>query len=82
MSSRKPTNDRSAVKLMERNNIDLVLAGVDPLDSKALELLTLRAEQASRDPCHPFVCRVSIPNGPRRRCGSERWPFSDTPFPL
>ena len=34
------TNDRAAVKLMERNNIDLVLAGVDPLDNEALELLT------------------------------------------
>ncbi|HEX3448424.1 MAG TPA: sigma 54-interacting transcriptional regulator, partial [Isosphaeraceae bacterium] len=34
------TNDRMAVRLMERNNIDLVLAGVDPLDAEALELLT------------------------------------------
>ena len=34
------TNDRVAVRLMERNHIDLVLAGVDPLDAKALELLT------------------------------------------
>src|SRR5260370_4497782 len=34
------TNDRVAVRLMERNNIDLVLAGVDPLDNEALELLT------------------------------------------
>jgi two-component system, NtrC family, response regulator HydG len=34
------TTDRAAVKLMERNNIDLVLAGVDPLDNDALELLT------------------------------------------
>ena len=25
---------------MERNDIDLVLAGVDPLDAEALELLT------------------------------------------
>ena len=32
-------NDRTAVKLMERNDIDLVLAGVNPLDSEALELL-------------------------------------------
>jgi two-component system response regulator HydG len=31
--------DRVAVRLMERNNIDLVLAGVDPLDGEALELL-------------------------------------------
>ena len=34
------TNDRVAVRLMERNHIDLVLAGVDPLDAEALELLT------------------------------------------
>jgi two-component system, NtrC family, response regulator HydG len=33
------TNDRVAVRLMDRNNIDLVLAGVDPLDAEALELL-------------------------------------------
>jgi two-component system response regulator HydG len=34
------TTDRLAVRLMERNNVDLVLAGVDPLDTDALELLT------------------------------------------
>jgi two-component system response regulator HydG len=34
------TNDRMAVRLMERSNIDLVLAGVDPTDRDALELLT------------------------------------------
>ena len=34
------TNDRVAVRLIERNHIDLVLAGVDPLDAEALELLT------------------------------------------
>jgi len=33
-------NDRAAVRLMDRNNIDLVLAGVDPGDGEALELLT------------------------------------------
>jgi two-component system response regulator HydG len=33
------TNDRVAVRLMERNDIDLVLAGVDPAESDALELL-------------------------------------------
>ena len=31
--------DRMAVRLMERETIDLVLAGVDPGDSEALELL-------------------------------------------
>jgi two-component system response regulator HydG len=34
------TSDRVAVRLMERTNIDLVLAGVDPLDGDALELLS------------------------------------------
>ena len=34
------SNDRVAVRQMERNNIDLVLAGVDPGDGDALELLT------------------------------------------
>ncbi|HKI21223.1 MAG TPA: sigma 54-interacting transcriptional regulator, partial [Isosphaeraceae bacterium] len=33
------TTDRVAVRLMDRTNIDLVLAGVDPLDEDALELL-------------------------------------------
>src|SRR6516164_3236183 len=33
------TNDRMAVRLMERNDIDLVLAGVDPAQGDALELL-------------------------------------------
>jgi two-component system response regulator HydG len=32
-------NDRMAVRLMERNNIDLVLAGVEPAEADALELL-------------------------------------------
>ena len=30
------TNDRMAVKVMERNNIDLVLAGVDPLEKRGI----------------------------------------------
>jgi DNA-binding NtrC family response regulator len=33
-------NDRAAVRLMERRGIDLVLAGVEPSDADALELLT------------------------------------------
>lgn len=33
-------NDRVAVRLMERGGIDLMLAGVDPADAEALELLS------------------------------------------
>src|SRR4051812_29655625 len=32
-------NDRVAVRLMERGGVDLMLAGVDPADAEALELL-------------------------------------------
>ena len=32
-------NDRVAVRLMERGGIDMILAGVDPTDPEALELL-------------------------------------------
>jgi two-component system response regulator HydG len=32
-------NDRVAVRLMERGSVDLMLAGVDPVDAEALELL-------------------------------------------
>jgi two-component system response regulator HydG len=38
-SIEEATTDRAAVRLIERNNVDLVLAGVDPLDAEALELL-------------------------------------------
>ena len=34
------TNDRMAVRLMERGGVDLMVAGVDPNDADALELLT------------------------------------------
>src|SRR5215212_1986823 len=32
-------NDRMAVRLMERGGVDLMIAGVDPADGEALELL-------------------------------------------
>jgi len=34
------SSDRAAVRLLERSKIDLILAGTDPTDSDALELLT------------------------------------------
>ena len=42
--------DRMAVRLMERQNIDLVLAGVDPGDSEALELLAYARRKHRRVP--------------------------------
>src|SRR6516165_3451942 len=44
-SIEEATNDRTAVRLLERNGCDSVLAGVDPADGDALEFLTyLRRE--------------------------------------
>ena len=34
------SNDRSAVRRLDRGGIDLILAGVDPYDPEALELLS------------------------------------------
>ncbi len=36
----EPVDDRAAVQLMERRRIDVVVAGVEPADDDALELLT------------------------------------------
>ena len=67
------TTDRVAVRLMERNNIDLVLAGVDPLDAEALELLDVRAAQASRGSGHLVVSAASSRAGQGGAAARERW---------
>ena len=53
------TTDRAAVRSMERNDIDLVLAGVDPLDAEALELLTYVSRKHREVPGHPLVSAAS-----------------------
>ncbi len=57
-------NDRVAVRLMERGGIDLVLAGVDPEDPDALELLNY----VRRKHRHlPVILAFSSPNPERMR---------------
>ena len=73
------TNDRVAVKLMERNNIDLVLAGVDPLETEALELLTYVRRKHREVPVILLFPRLH-PERAKERCGWGRWPSSSTPF--
>ena len=49
-------NDRVAVRLMERGGVDLMLAGVDPADAEALELLSYirrKHRQRAGDPALP-----------------------------
>ncbi len=43
-------NDRVAVRLMERGGVDLLLAGVDPTDAEALELLCYMRRKHRRVP--------------------------------
>src|SRR4051812_41516706 len=43
-------NDRVAARLMERGGIDLVMAGVDPEDPDALELLTYARRKHRQTP--------------------------------
>ena len=65
-------NDRVAVRLMERGGVDLMLAGVDPADADALELLSVHPAQASPGTGPPAVLTARSPNVPRRRCGKAR----------
>ena len=65
--------DRLAVRLMERNPINLVLASVDPGDAEALELLSYVRRKYPGDSRGPDVSRGCIRSGPRRHSGWERW---------
>jgi len=52
------SNDRSAVRRLERGGIDLVIAGVDPFDPEALELLSYAKRK------HPGLPVVLLFPGP------------------
>ena len=52
------TNDRAAVRRLDRGGIDLVIAGVDPFDPEALELLSYSRRK------HPDVPVVLLFPGP------------------
>ena len=58
------SNDRVAVRMLERGGINLVLAGVDPSDGDCLELLTyVRRKQ----PQVPVILLFPTPNPDRAR---------------
>ena len=62
------SNDRAAVRRLERGGIDLIIAGVDPFDPEALELLSFSRRK------HPQVPVILLfpartPSGPARRPG-------------
>ena len=57
-------NDRVAVRLMEKGGIDMVLAGVDPTDSEALELLSCLRRKHRQV---PVIVLVPTPNAERTK---------------
>jgi two-component system response regulator HydG len=52
------SNDRAAVRRMERGGIDLIIAGIDPFDPEALELLSFSRRK------HPQVPVILLFPGP------------------
>jgi DNA-binding NtrC family response regulator len=58
------SNDRAAVRRLERGGIDLVVAGVDPFDPEALELLSYSRR---KHPGVPIVLLFPGPNPERAR---------------
>jgi len=57
-------NDRVAVRLMERGGVDLVLAGVDPIDPEGLELLAYIRRKHRQV---PVILLFTAPNPERAR---------------
>ena len=57
-------NDRVAVRLMERGGVDLMLAGVDPADAEALELLAYMRRKHRQV---PVILLFSSPNPERTK---------------
>ena len=67
-------NDRVAVRLMERGGVDLMLAGVDPADADALELLSYMRRKHRQV---PVLLLFSSPQPERSKeaLRRARWPF-------
>ena len=57
-------NDRVAVRLMERGGVDLLVAGVDPMDADALELLSYMRRKYRQV---PVILLFTTPNPERAK---------------
>ena len=72
-------SDREAVRMLERSGSDLILAGVDPTDPEALELL-LYARR--KHPKTPVVLLFPGPHPERSREATQRGATAILRFPL
>jgi two-component system response regulator HydG len=73
------TNDRAAVRRLERGGIDLMVAGVDPFDPEALELLSYSRR---KHPGVPVVLLFPGPNPERAREATRMGATTVLKFPM
>ncbi len=73
------TNDRAAVRRLERGGIDLMIAGVDPFDSEAMELLSYSRRKY---PTIPVVLLFPGPNPEKSREATRMGAATVLKFPL
>ena len=72
-------NDRAAVRRLERGGIDLMVAGVDPTDPEALELLSYSRRKHSQV---PVVLLFPGPNPERAREATRMGAAAVLRFPM
>ena len=73
------TNDRAAVRRLDRGGVDLVIAGVDPFDPEALELLSYSRR---KHPQVPVVLLFPGPNPEKAREATRMGAATVLRFPM
>ncbi len=73
------SNDRAAVRRLERGGVDLMIAGVDPFDPEALELLSYSRR---KHPGVPVVLLFPGPNPERSREATRMGATTVLKFPM
>ena len=73
------SNDRAAVRRLERGGVDLMIAGVDPFDPEALELLSYSRR---KHPQVPVVLLFPGPNPERAREATRMGAATVLRFPM
>ena len=73
------SNDRAAVRRLDRGGIDLIIAGVDPFDPEALELLSYSRR---KHPDVPVVLLFPGPNPERAREATRMGAATVLRFPM
>jgi two-component system, NtrC family, response regulator HydG len=73
------TNDRAAVRWLERGGVDLMLVGVDPFDPEALELLSYSRR---KHPGVPVVLLFPGPNPEKAREATRMGATTVLKFPM